>query len=61
MKKTIKKVVKVVEKPAVNEVCEPVCVKGKVLIAETNQELGREDWNALAAKVNELVKAINAL
>jgi hypothetical protein len=40
----------------------PICVKPqKVLIAEVGTDLGRDELNALAHKINEVIKAINAL
>jgi hypothetical protein len=63
MKKIVKKVEKKAEKKAVvKEVEAPVCVKPeKVLIEEVNTDLGRGDLNALASKLNEVIKTLNTL
>ena len=52
MKKTVKKAEKKIETP--------VCVKPeKVLITEIGTDLGRDELNALARKLNEVIQAIN--
>ena len=56
MKKVIKKIKEVKKLEAE---CNKVMCEQRVLIAETNENLGREDLNTLASKVNEIIRQLN--
>ena len=58
MKKVVKKVKKAKE-VVVEEPVEEPAVVAPVGITETNEDLGRADMNALAQKVNEIIRVIN--
>jgi len=59
MKKTIKKTTKKAELAEIElPVCETMCNK-KVEIALISEEMGREDLNLLAKKINEVINSLN--